>query len=412
MRILLINKFLRPVGGTETIFFNEWRWLEAAGHTVIPFGMAHPDNVASPYAEYWVPAVDYNRPTPGQLRELVWSRTAAARLAALIAATRPEAAHLHNIYHQLSPSILPVLQQANLPSLLTVHDYKLICPNYRLFTGGVPCTRCVSSHPWHALLHRCQKDSAAASALVALESSLHRRRQAYAPVDRFIVPSHFVQALLVRGGFPAGKLQIIPHAIPAPAPPAPTPPGGAPPVVLYAGRLEPEKGLDILLTAAAQLPDIPFAIAGEGSLGPAIAHELTRPALANVRLLGKLSPAGLAAARQSARLAVVPSVWYEVFGLSALEALQAGLPVVASRMGGLAEVVQHEQTGLLVPPGDAPALAAAIRQLWDDPGRAQQMGRAGQAYVQQHHRPEQYTTALLAAWQAIRGEPAATPAAA
>ncbi|MEW5987865.1 MAG: glycosyltransferase, partial [Chloroflexota bacterium] len=193
MRILLVNKFLYPAGGAETVFFNEWRWLEAAGHEVIPFGMAHPGNVSSPYSRFWVSQIDYRHPTPSQLVNLVWSSEAAEKLARLMAETRPHVAHLHNVYHQLSPSILSTLRKAKVPAVMTLHDYKLICPNYRLFTQGQPCQRCVHSHAWHAVRHRCLKDSLAASGLAAVETTLHRRLRSYDSLARLIAPSYFVQ---------------------------------------------------------------------------------------------------------------------------------------------------------------------------------------------------------------------------
>lgn len=404
MRILLANKFLHHVGGAETVFFAEWQMLAAAGHDIIPFGMAHPDNGASPYADYWVPRSNYDRPSLSQIRNLIHSPEAARRIAALVADTRPDIAHLHNIYHQLSPSILPVLAAAGIPVVMTVHDYKLVCPNYRLFTQNAPCTRCVDSHPWHAVRYCCHHASYAASAMVALETALHRRRKAYAPVDLFLAPSLFVKNLLLQGGFPAGKIQVVPHAVAAAPPPEPVAaPLPAEKFVLYAGRLEPEKGVAILLAAAARLSTVPFVLAGSGSQSGQL------PTLANVTVLGKLSPGQLETVRRQAALEVMPVIWYEVFGMSALEGMRAGLPVVASDIGALPELVQDEHTGLLVPPGDVGALVAAIQRLLQDSTLAQRLGRSGRQLVQDRFRPEQHLATLLDCYHSVQREAQSQP---
>lgn len=394
MRVLLINKFLYPVGGSETVFFNEWRWLEAAGHEVIPFGMAHPDNVPSPYQSYWAPQVDYDRPTPGQLVSLIWSGPAARQLKALALATRPDVAHLHNIYHQLSPSIIAALRQLRIPILFTAHDYKLICPNYRLYTQGQVCARCVGSHPWHALRHRCLKSSWSASALAAVESAIHRWRQAYAGIDHIIAPSHFLKTMLLRGGWAAARITVLPHAVPLPqsAPPAQSP------AILFAGRLVPEKGVAWLLAAASQLPDIPFRIAGNGPL-----WRTASPA--NVAWLGHLSPTQLAAEYAAARAVVVPSLWYELFGMSPLEAMSYGCPVIASRSGALPELVIPDQTGLLVSPGQVDELTAAIARLWRNPDLAARLGQTAQAHIRAHHDPASYLPRLVQLFAQVRQQP-------
>lgn len=391
MRVLLINKFLHPVGGSETVFFQEWAWLEAAGHEVIPFGMAHPDNVASPYQSYWAPQVDYDQPTPGQLVSLIWSRAAARQLKALALATRPDVAHLHNVYHQLSPAIIAVLRQLRIPTVLTAHDYKLVCPNYRLYTQGQVCSRCVGSHPWHALRHRCLKSSWSASALAAVETGVHRWLRAYAGIDQFIAPSHFLKTMLQRGGWPAAQITALPHAVPLPPPTT----NANPAAILFAGRLVPEKGVAWLLAAARRLPDVPFRIAGTGPLWRAAAPT-------NVTWLGHLSPAELAAEYAAARAVVAPSLWYELFGMSALEAMSHGCPVIASRIGALPELVSHEETGLLVAPGEVEELAAAIARLWRDADLAAQLGRAAQAHVRAHHDPADHLTRLVQLFRQLR----------
>ncbi|HSH05856.1 MAG TPA: glycosyltransferase family 4 protein [Anaerolineae bacterium] len=388
MRVLLINKFLRPVGGTETVFFDQWRWLEAAGHHVIPFGLQHPDNQPHPYQAYELPAPDYNRYSLKQAIDLIWSRSAARRLNQLIRATQPDVAHLHNIYHQLSPSILATLEQHAIPAIMTVHDYKLICPNYRLYTQNEICQRCLHGSPWSAWRHRCLKDSQVASALVALETTLHRLGRVYHTIKQFITPSHFLRQKLISGGYPTDQIITIPHAIPSPPPPQPPP--ITTPYIFFAGRLEPEKGIALILRLATQLPQLQFILAGTGQLQAHI-HAQNLP---NIRLLGHLPPHQLAAWRQHARLVLVPSHWYETFGLTALEAMADARPVLASNHGALPELINHQETGFLLPPTNIDPWQQTIQQLWHNPSLTTKIGQQAREWVNCHFTPAQHQQAI------------------
>ena len=324
---------------------------------------------------------------------MIWHQGAKERVSRLIAETKPDIAHLHNIYHQLSPSILEPLINAGIPTLMTVHDYKLVCPNYKLFAGGAVCQRCVGSHTRHAFWQKCHKNSRLASSVVAVESGLHRRWEAYAGITKFIAPSQFMQKMLVQGGYPTEKISVLPHSI--------TPPKELPTeqrnFMLYAGRLEPEKGLETLLSAARQLHDVPFLVAGDGSLRDWLLAKMP----ANVQWLGRLSREALWQECRQARALIIPSIWYEPFGMSALEAMAVGTPVIAGKIGGLPEIVQHKHTGLLVPPNNHAELANAIDTLWHRPEFARQLGENGQGYVKEQHNPTAHLGKLIQLFQMI-----------
>src|SRR4051794_30553550 len=197
MRVLLANKFFRPGAGAETAFFAQRQLLQDAGHEVIDFGMAGPDNTPSPYASYFAPARDYSgggRPTKrvGDALSSIYSPSARAAIRRLVQDTKPDVAHLHNIYHQLTLSIVDELARQGVPTAMTLHDYKIVCPSYTLFTEGERCRRCVNSHPFHVVAHRCIKDSRAASTIGGLETALARVRRSYRRIDALISPSRFL----------------------------------------------------------------------------------------------------------------------------------------------------------------------------------------------------------------------------
>lgn len=406
MNVLLINKFLYPAGGAEAVVFVLWRYLEAGGHAVIPFGMAHPRNILTAYDDFFVPPMSYSQPVGmqftsamsslrGQLaaaRAIWYSTEARRRLERLLAVTQPDVAYLHNIYHQLSPSILDALSQAGVPAVMTLHDYKLACPNYRLYTQGAPCTRCVGGRFHHAVVHRCVKDSRLKSLVCAIENTLHRRRGAYDSIARFIAPSRFLYNTMIRAGLPEPKLLHWPNPVELPPVPRSRDSG----YILYHGRLAPEKGLWTLVRAAQRLARAEVRIAGEGPLRAALEAWCLEHSLDNVRFLGFIPPAELPPLIRNARCLVMPSEWYENCPMALLEALSHGVPVVASNIGGLPEYVEHGENGLLVAPGDDAALAEALSLLLSDPARAALMGRAARLRAERDHAPRPYLERLLA----------------
>ncbi len=397
MKVLLVNKFLYPAGGAEAVMFLVWRTLEADGHTVIPFGMAHPRNVLTAYDKFLVPGVNYHQPMGLRAqvtaaRAMWYSSEARARLKRLLAETQPDIAYVHNIYHQLSPSVLDALREAGVPIIMTLHDYKLACPNYRLYTGGGPCTRCVGDGFHHAVLHRCVQGSRVKSLVCAIENALHRRRGAYMSVAYFIAPSRFLHDMMIRAGLPESKLLHWPNPVELPPVPRSRDAG----YVLYSGRLVPEKGMWTLMRAAQRLPQAEFRLAGEGPLRAELEAWCLQQGRFNVRFLGFVPPEDLPRLIREARCLVMPSEWYENCPMALLEALAHGVPVVASHIGGLPEYVTPGQEGLLVPPGDDAALAEALSRLLSDPAQAAAMGRAARKRAERDHAPRAYLERLLA----------------
>jgi glycosyltransferase involved in cell wall biosynthesis len=403
LRVLAVNKFYFVAGGAESVFFRTNDLLEAAGHEVVPFSTADPRNISSPWASYFAPARDYEHGTPlRRARDAAASvYSVAARRAArkLIDVSAPDVAHLHNVYHQLSLSIIDEFQRAGVPAALTLHDYKPVCPAYRLLTDDGLCQRCVQGSPLNAIVHRCVKGSRAGSAIAAVEAYVSRFRAQYAKLDALISPSHFLADLIVRGGVNHRALHVLPNFVEADEQPRAFP--SDEPRFLYAGRLSPEKGLHVLLDAARSLDGVRVRIAGSGSMESELRKRVADEALP-VDLLGHLSAESLAVELRRAYATVLPSVWYENCPMAVLESGAAGVPTIATALGGTPEMIEHEGNGLLVTPGDASALAEGMKSLVQNPGAAEVAGRKAWERVRAMNDPNDHLASLVEIYETAR----------
>lgn len=395
MRVLMLNAFHWLKGGVERTLFDETRWLEAAGHEVAHFATADVRNRPSPFAAHFAPAADFGEDTPAwrqlpQLPRAVWSAPAARALAGLLAEWRPDVAHVHAPSRYLTPSVIAELARAGIPAVMTLHDFKPWCTNRVLFARGAVCERCRGGHHWHAVTTGCVQHSRLKSAVGAVEAYAHDRRGAYRTIRRWIAPSTFVRDKAAELGADAARLRVLPHGVEraaaAPARAIDLPER----FVLYAGRLSEEKGVRALPALASSIRPIPLLVAGGGPLEDV----LRRADAGNLRLLGHLAEDALAAVRERASVVVVPSLFPETFGYAVAEAQLEARPVVASRIGALGELVTHEVTGLLVPPGDAAALAEAVGRALADPA-ASGWGEAAQARARTAFAPAAHAHGLV-----------------
>jgi glycosyltransferase involved in cell wall biosynthesis len=402
LRVLLCNKFYRPVGGPETVMLKMVRELEARGHIPIPFAMTHPDNLESEYSAYFVSNVDYNTKQSKGVRmvreavNLVYSREARRNIEKLIADTKPDIAHANNIYHQLSPSILVALKKARIPTVLTLHDGKLLCANMLFLTHGRICEKCAGRRFYHAIVNKCVKDSYASSALCCVEGTIHRWTGLYERnVDLFISPSRFLKGKMVEHGrLPESRVEVLPNFADTESVTPDYRPGDY-------GRLEPLKGVSTLLDACKELPDFGIWLAGRGPMLEEAEQFCRDHGLDRVRFLGFQTGEALSRLRKESRFIVLPSVCYENCPTVILEAFAAGKPVIASRSGGIPELINHEVDGFLFDPGDAAGLASAVRRLIANPELASEMGKKGRAKVEEHYSIGAYMKSLLGIYERV-----------
>lgn len=395
MKILMVDKYYFVKGGAERYLFELTEVLQANGHAVIPFSMKHAQNFPTPFDAYFVENMDYALVSAWQklahaariAGRMIYSTQARQRLELLLERERPDVAHLHMIDHQLSPSILLALKKYRVPVIMTVHQYKLICPNYRLYnprTGAI-CEKCLSGNFYHPIVERCHKDSAAAGLLLALESYLHRWTKIYERnVDLFHVPSEFMGRKLRQAGVAGGKIRFLPYTIKMDKfEPCYTNRN----YVLYFGRLSDEKGILTLLRASAKLPHIPLSIVGDGPEDARMQQFARDHQMRQVSFLGRKSGAELARLVQNANFVVVPSEWYDNSPLVIYESFAYGKPVISTRLGGMPEWVKDHETGLLFDARDPDQLAERIKFLWEHPERVVAFGRNARAMAEEKFQP-------------------------
>ena len=405
MKILLVNKLFYPLGGTERYMFALQDMLDSYGHETIPFAMRHPRNAKSEYEDFFVSQVDLERPRASwsglkAAGRVVYSFEAAKKLRALVRETKPDLAHLQNIYHQLSPSVLKVLKEEKIPTVQTIHDYAYLSPSYGLFDHGAVCERVKPRRYYRAVLHRCVKDSFLAS---GLDAFAHRFHAAFGLderlVDRLIAPSEFVKDKFAEWGHNVMRMEVLPHFIDASRYEPEYAPG---PEIAYVGRLSEEKGIGVLLAAMGKLPGLKLKVIGEGPMEKKLKDFCSLAQLANVRFLGHLEHSAVMEEIRTSRFVVVPSIFYEPFGYLPIEAACMGKPVIASRIGALPEIVSEGETGALVAPGDASALASAIASLAADEPAIRRMGKAARALAETAFRPEDYYERLMGIYASAR----------
>jgi glycosyltransferase involved in cell wall biosynthesis len=405
VRVLLANKFLRPGAGAETVFLATRELLAGAGHEVIDFAMASPDNLPSPQSAYFAPARSYDA-RGGLVRRgrdagaAIYSPAARRAIGRLVRDQRPDVAHLHNVYHQLTLSIVDELVAQRIPVVMTLHDYKVVCPAYTLFTEGAPCRRCVGRAPVRVVPHRCIKGSVAASAIGAVEAVLGRARGTYGKLDAAIAPSRFLAGLAATE-IPADRLHVIPNFLPRAPRRPPVPAADREPVALFAGRLEEVKGIRPLLAAFSGPSRSPLrlVVAGDGPLQGLVAGEAA--ASPRIEYAGRLSRQDVDARLRRAAVLVLPSLWEENCPMIILEARAAGAAVVCAASGGLPELVDDGHDGVLVDARDPLAIARALDSLHTDVAARAHMAERGFARLERDHAPERHRDRLLAVYDAV-----------
>lgn len=391
MHVLQINNNHRIVGGSDNVYLNTGKLLENAGHEVSYFAARSEFDKPCKDSKYFCDGLDTKQARPKDALKFLHNPDAQRALKNMLSMrSEIEIAHLHIYYGRLTPAIFSPIKNFRVPVVQTLHEYKTVCPTYTMERRGNVCDLCITGTSLNCIKHRCKEGSIAKSTLIWMEHNLSKALGSIRLVDRFICVSNFQREILIEAGIPEHKLRTLHNFINATAL-MPAKVQSKEDYLLYIGRIETLKGLQTLLAAAEQT-GAELKIAGDGSWAPELTKCVSK--LSNVEYLGFVSGEPLKQLVQRARAVVVPSEWYETFGLTAAEAKAVGTPVIASRIGGLTEVVRDGIDGILFEPGNAFELATAIENLKHMD--TVQMGIEGMADIKARFSPQTHLAGLLA----------------
>ncbi|MCW7537299.1 glycosyltransferase family 4 protein [Aquabacterium sp. A7-Y] len=372
-RVLLVHNGYRVRGGEDSVVESEVELLRQHGHEVVEY-RRHNDEVGS-------------GSKLGLLRDTIWSPRSHADVRRLIREKQIDIVHVHNTMPLVSPSVYWAADAEDVAVVQTLHNFRLLCPQAIFLREERICEDCLGRVPWRGVARRCYRDSAAQSAVLAGMLVTHRALGTYAHrVTRYIALNEFCRNKFIEGGLPPERIVVKPNFVDLPGVPADGPRSGG----LYVGRFSNEKGVQVLCEASRHLQDPDITLVGAG----ADLEGEVRAAFGS-RVAGFKPLPEILAMMQTASFLVVPSICYESFPRTIVEAYACGLPVIASRLGSLPELVAEGETGLLFDAGSATDLAAKIVWAQAHPEEMRRMGRRARDAYERHYTPERNYGRLL-----------------
>lgn len=384
LRILILHNRYQLSGGEDQVVEAERALLESAGHATA-LVEARNDTLMGP---------------PGKARaalSALYSLPSRRRVRAEIRRFGPDVVHVHNFFPLLSPSVYDACLEEAVPVVQTLHNYRLICSNALLFREEAPCEDCLGKMlPWPGVWRGCYHGSRRQSAAVALMIAAHRLRATWQRrVAAFVTLTSFQRELMTRAGLPAERLHVKPHFLADPGLADRRSPGS---YALFVGRLSAEKGLSTLIEAyRSHGVGLPLKIVGEGPQRPEL--EALAAGLSQVEFLGPRPRREVLELMREARFLVFPSTCYETFGLAIIEAFALGLPVIASRLGGIPELLAAGERGWLVEPGLPSAWARTLAEAWNDLEGLSRKSSAARAAYEEHFGPRENHRRLMDIYQ-------------
>lgn len=366
MRVLMVHNAYQQFGGEDAVCANERDLLAEAGHEVELLSVSN-NEITGPAA------------AAKAALNTVYSRSGRASVSQAIARFKPDLVHVHNHFPLISPSMFDATSSAGVPSVWTLHNFRVTCANGSLFRDGRPCEDCVGRSPLSAMVNRCYRGSLPGSAAVAASIAFHKVRETWLrKVDRFIALNEFSRSIFIAAGLPAERVVVKPNFAFDSAASTKSRSGA-----VYIGRLTVEKGLHTLLRGWQSL-DLPLTVAGDGPLR----NELEAAAPPNVRFVGRIPREDIAALLCSAEMLIVPSINYENFPMTVVEAFSTATPIVASRIGALRTIVKDGMTGRLFAAGNPDDLARVVDELHRAPVLRNRMGQAARRLYEEQLSPK------------------------
>lgn len=395
MNIITVhNRYLIP-GGEDVVFEEESTLLRQQGHSVLQMRF---DNHQILKNRSVLDSVTLAAST-------IWSVTGAKRLRNSARSFLPDLVHFHNTFPIVSPGAYSAVHQPGVAVVQTLHNYRLICPSATLYRDGHPCEDCLGkTPPYPGVVHGCYRDSSSQTAVVATMLTAHRFRRTWSrDVDRYIALTEFAKRKLVQGGLPKQLIAVKPNFV-TDSKSLNVPASGS---FIFVGRLAAEKGVPTLLSTRHELPaHLTVRVIGDGPLMDQVrAAAESGP---GIDVLGRLPSESVISEMQSALALIFPSTWYEGFPMTIVEAFSQGLPVIASKLGSMAEIIEDGTTGLLFEPGDAADLARKIIWAAEHPGKMRRMGENARKEYESKYTPDRNYDMLMDIYQQAMDHAAAT----
>ncbi|MFH1932099.1 MAG: glycosyltransferase family 4 protein [Pseudomonadota bacterium] len=391
LKVIKCNKFFFLNGGSERVFFQERKFLLNQGVDVVDFSMADPRNFPSHYSPFFISNIDYQGSVSifskiKQGAKFVHSKEAVKKIERIVREERPDIAHLHNIYHHLTPSIIPVLKKHGVKIVLTLHDGKLICPSYLMLRRGEICTACEGRYFWKPVTKKCQ-GSLIRELLLMFEAYWHKWKGNYRLVDLYIAPSRFIAELISRR-IPEEKIRVFHNGVDTDGINQSIQDEG---YGLYFGRISKEKGIETLLKAHKSFSDnMVLKIVGTGPMEDAL-----RKGYPDVEFLGYKKGEDLNEIIRKSAFVVVPSECYENCSMVVLEAMSMGKPIIGSRIGGIPEQIEDGRTGFLFEMGNVGELAEKMKILTQNKKMRVEYGKAARKKVESEYSLASHCKGLL-----------------
>jgi len=387
MRILKVHEYYIQPGGEDTVFQAESALLRAEGHEVIEY-LEFNDSIQS-------------MSKASVALQTLWSNSSYQKIIHFLRETKPQVVHFHNTFPLISPSAYYACQKINIPVVQTLDNQRLICPASRFYRDGKLCLDCLGkTPPWPAVLHACYHNSRLHSGVIASMLTLHRLLDTWqTKIDTYLCSTNFYRDLFVSVGFPSDKIVVMPHFVQQSSRIASKNSAGK--YALFVGRLDPEKGINTVLQAWRFL-DIPLKIRGGGRLETSARDYVQDHALDNIEFTGRMDEGELSELIANAQFLLMASEgYYETFGLVIIEAYSRGVPVIASNIGVVPELLSDGETGLLFESGNPDDLADKARWMWDHPAEAISMGSNALRVYQQRFTQEQCYKSLIEVYEKL-----------
>jgi glycosyltransferase involved in cell wall biosynthesis len=364
-RVMMVHNAYQQAGGEDGVVAAESKLLRDHGHEVIELRRDNQEITAMG--------------KPRLAADTLWSVSAHDQALTILRTHRPNVVHVHNTFPLISPSLYWACAKVGVPVVQTLHNFRLACPQAMFLRDGKVCESCLGKMPWPALVHGCYRGSRAQTAVLFGMLAVHRAAGTYErKVSRYIALSEFCRDKFIQAGLPSRRIVVKPNFVDKQLSEEVHARRG----VLFVGRLSLEKGIDVLSEAWHACSGMSLRVAGTGEAGASL------QAREGIAMLGKQTAAQVQQEMTAAAALVMPSIWFENFPLTLVEAFACGLPVIASRIGALAELVEHGVTGLLFSPGNSAELAQTMQWATAHPHEMAAMGRNARALYERCYTPE------------------------